>query len=147
MNLNGPRSSVSDVGVQSRWRDTLIAVCALAITDLVLSSRQFSGLCNAVYRCPIRSKGGLGRWSLDQACRELCAAIDLASLHYVRKIHCLHRSAALTCLLRLLAAKPAQLVIGVRRLPFGAHAWVEVQGAIVSDFSTVIRGYREVARF
>jgi hypothetical protein len=147
MELTELASSAADLGVQCRWSDKLIAACALAVVDLVLASRGFSGLCNLVCRCLVRNHGRYSRCGLDETCRKLCAALDLASRYYVRKIYCLHRSAALTCLLRLLAARPAQLVIGVHRLPFGAHAWVEVQGAVVSDPSEVVRGYQAVARF
>src|SRR5215831_4360135 len=63
---------------------------------------------------------------------ELCRAVDLACIWYGKKVLCLQRSAAATCLLRRHGI-PAQLVIGTQQIPFNAHAWVEVEGQIVSD--------------
>jgi len=63
---------------------------------------------------------------------ELCRAVDLACIWYGKKVLCLQRSAAATCLLRRHGI-PAQLVIGIQQIPFNAHAWVEVEGQIVSD--------------
>ncbi len=45
---------------------------------------------------------------------------------------CLQKSAALVWLLRRQGV-PAELVIGCRRRPFGAHAWVEVAGTIINE--------------
>jgi hypothetical protein len=62
----------------------------------------------------------------------ICAAIDLVSVLWPASILCLQRSAATTCLLRSYGV-PAQLVLGVQKLPFKAHAWVEVRGNVVND--------------
>ena len=63
---------------------------------------------------------------------ELCRALDLACIWYGKRVLCLQRSAAATCLLRRHGI-PAQLVIGTQQIPFNAHAWVEVEGQVVSD--------------
>ena len=63
---------------------------------------------------------------------ELCRAVDLACIWYGKTVLCLQRSAAETCLLRRHGI-PAQLVIGTQQIPFNAHAWVEVEGQVVSD--------------
>ena len=63
---------------------------------------------------------------------ELCRAVDLACIWYSKKVLCLQRSAAATCLLRRHGI-PAQLVIGTQQIPFNAHAWVEVEGRVVND--------------
>ena len=63
---------------------------------------------------------------------ELCRAVDLACIWYGKTVLCLQRSAAATCLLRRHGI-PAQLVIGTQQIPFNAHAWVEVEGQVVSD--------------
>jgi hypothetical protein len=66
------------------------------------------------------------------AVRKVCSAINWASIWYWKEVLCLQRSAATVCLLRKHGV-PAQLVIGARRVPFAAHAWVEVEGQIVND--------------
>ena len=63
---------------------------------------------------------------------ELCRAVDLACIWYGKKVLCLQRSAAATCLLRRHGI-PAQLVIGAQQIQFNAHAWVEVEGRVVND--------------
>ncbi len=60
-------------------------------------------------------------------------------------IDCLPRSLALH---RFLAScdVPAQHCIGVRRYPFGAHAWVEVNGVPVCDTATFVEQFSVLAR-
>lgn len=75
----------------------------------------------------------------------LCAIVDAASRFYLKRAWCLQRSAVTACLLRWKGI-PAELVIGVREVPFLAHAWVEVGGEVVNDRRTVKRFYREIDR-
>lgn len=58
--------------------------------------------------------------------------VDLACIWYWKEALCLQRSAATACLLKRCGV-PAQMVVGVQRMPFKAHAWVEVDGRIVND--------------
>ena len=64
--------------------------------------------------------------------RRTCRAMDRAARSYVKRAWCLQRSAACVCLLRRRGV-PAELVLGVRTFPFGAHAWVEHDGRILND--------------
>jgi Transglutaminase-like superfamily len=63
---------------------------------------------------------------------ELCHAMDLACVFYVKEVLCLQRSAATALLLRRYGF-PADMVIGAQMLPFKAHAWVEINNAVVND--------------
>lgn len=97
--------------------------------DLFLARGNFAGLYEAVRRRPCR--GG----AYDQnAIRSICSAADLACIWYWKHVLCLQRSAATVCLLRDHRV-PAQLVIGAHRMPFRAHAWVEVENQVVNDKS------------
>ncbi len=49
---------------------------------------------------------------------------------YIKRLHCLHYSAALCCLMRLHEVE-ANLVIGVKQRTFGAHSWVEMKDMIL----------------
>jgi hypothetical protein len=49
-------------------------------------------------------------------------------------------------LLMRLRGWPAELVLGVRRMPFAAHAWVEVRGRVVNDDPRVQRQYSVLER-
>lgn len=70
----------------------------------------------------------------SEAAKRICAAMDMASIWYWKKVLCLQRSAATTCLLRRYGV-PAQMVMGAQQVPFKAHAWVEVDGQVVNDKS------------
>jgi hypothetical protein len=59
-------------------------------------------------------------------------ALDLACSIYPVRPLCLQRSAVLVKMLRENGVA-AQMVIGAQKLPFKAHAWVEVDGVIVND--------------
>jgi Transglutaminase-like superfamily len=76
---------------------------------------------------------------------EICRAVDLAAVFYFHKVLCLQRSAAAVCLLKKYGFA-AQLVIGVQHLPFAAHAWVELDGAVVNDKSYMPEMYSILER-
>lgn len=59
-------------------------------------------------------------------------ALDVACAFYPKQVLCLERSAVLVKMLRSRGVA-AHMVIGAQKLPFKAHAWVEVDGAIVND--------------
>lgn len=63
---------------------------------------------------------------------QVCDAINRACSWYPKRALCLQRSAVTACLLRT-AGIPAQLVLGAQKLPFKAHAWVEVEGHVVNE--------------
>lgn len=92
-----------------------------------VSRGNFPGLYQKVRECPIAQ----GAFPPDVT-EEVSSAINLASIWFLREVRCLERSAATTCLLRSLGIA-AELVIGAQRLPFRAHAWVEVGGSVVND--------------
>jgi hypothetical protein len=64
--------------------------------------------------------------------QQVCAAIDMACIWYWKEALCLQRSAATACLLKDHGVQ-AQMVIGAQKIPFRAHAWVEVDGAVTND--------------
>jgi hypothetical protein len=62
----------------------------------------------------------------------ICEVLDQVVIWYPKRVLCLHRSAASTCLLRQYGI-PARMILGAQSLPFKAHAWVEVSGRAVND--------------
>lgn len=62
----------------------------------------------------------------------ICSTVTRAGVWYPKQTLCLERSAAITCLLRSIGV-PGETVIGVRKMPFYGHAWVEVNGKVVND--------------
>jgi hypothetical protein len=59
-------------------------------------------------------------------------SLDVACVFYPKRALCLQRSAVLVMMLRRRGVE-AHMVIGAQKLPFKAHAWVEVNGAIIND--------------
>lgn len=105
----------------------LKALGQLIVFDLYLLRGNFSALHRRVQRYPtLKTKGPPG------TVERICSAVDLACIWYPKRSLCLQRSAATTCLLRSYGV-PAQMVIGAQKLPFKAHAWVEVGGQVVND--------------
>jgi hypothetical protein len=106
---------------------TFEAYMGLIQFDLYLAKGDFSALYEKVRRYPI----GSGMVSQDRVER-LCKAVDVACIWYWKEALCLQRSAATACLLRRHGV-PAEMVLGAQRMPFKAHAWVEVEGSVVND--------------
>jgi hypothetical protein len=104
------------------------AFFGLVLYDLLrLHRRSFAALHLKIQNWPVaRRRVAPGT---DERVRE---AIERACVWYPKTSLCLPRSAVATCLLRD-AGIPAQLVIGVQKIPFKAHAWVEVAGRVVND--------------
>jgi hypothetical protein len=105
-----------------------------------LYRKNFAAIYDRVRRTPLGT-----RHKKMLRCTQLCHAVDLAAVLYFHKVLCLQRSAATACLLKK-HGFPAQLVIGVQQLPFAAHAWVELDGAVINDKSYVPDIYSVLAR-
>ena len=118
----------------------ITAFLGLAIFDLILFLSSLRALCACVKAWPVRrqrsppSPDAIGR---------VCSSVQRACVWYPKQALCLQRSAVTTCLLRLLGIA-AETIVGVRPLPFMAHAWVEVNGAVVNDWPGVKRFYCSV---
>jgi hypothetical protein len=63
---------------------------------------------------------------------DVIEAVTRAGLWYFKSAKCLQRSAVVTRLLRRHGVA-AELLIGCHIAPLQAHAWVEVEGQVVSD--------------
>jgi hypothetical protein len=70
--------------------------------------------------------------SSEDVIQKICSAVDLACIWYWKEALCLQRSAATTCLLKSNGVS-AQMFIGAQKMPFRAHAWVEVEDRVVND--------------
>jgi len=70
----------------------------------------------------------------------VCMAVNYACIWYPKQALCLQRSFVTTYLLRKHGVA-AHLVLGAQKLPFRAHAWVEVEGRAVNERSNVQQTY------
>lgn len=74
----------------------------------------------------------------------LCEAVNAAAVWYPKQTLCLQKASVTTSLLRQHGFQ-ADMKIGVRKQPFHAHAWVEVDGHVVGDHENVRKYFREIA--
>lgn len=105
----------------------LHAFWRLILFDPCFAGGDFAALYEQVGSCPVGKLAG-GPEVIEKA----CAAVDMASIWYWKEVLCLQRSAAAACLLRRCGVR-AEMLIGAQRIPFKAHAWVEVEGRVVND--------------
>ncbi len=121
---------------------TIFATLAVLTTQVVLKCFGFERLYAAMARLPAvgaakdadRARVHAVHAAVEQACRRIC-----------RRSYCVQRTAALTTLLRLRGYE-AVVVIGVRRPPFEAHAWTEVDGLPVGESSDSLSSYVVIRR-
>lgn len=117
------------------------AFAGIATVNLVLRLLGFQRLCEGVKSWPVSDH------IAERDAQEcVCAAVKKAASWYPRQSMCLQRSAIATCMLRQ-SGIAADLVIGCRKIPFGAHAWVEVDGEVVNDKKQVQEFYKVLSRF
>ena len=95
--------------------------------DFYLARRNFTALYDKVRSSTIKNQAPPA-----DAVQRICLAVDLACIWYWKEVLCLQRAAVTACLLKR-SGVPAQMIIGTQQLPFKAHAWVEVDGAVVND--------------
>ena len=120
---------------------TFTAFLGIAMVNIVLRTLGFQRLCEGIKSWPLSD-----RLSSQDPKQQVCEAVKRAASWYPRQSMCLQRSAVTTCLFRQ-SGVAADLVIGCRKIPFGAHAWVEVAGEIANDKRQVQDFYKVLSRF
>lgn len=106
----------------------LAAWFGLVLADLVLGLSGFHRFHALLSRIPVR---GPERDSAALA-TALARVVDRAAAFYFKRAWCLQRSAVAMAVMRCYGV-PAKLAIGVHRVPFQAHAWVELRGRVIND--------------
>jgi hypothetical protein len=120
--------------------NTLAGLLLLATADIVLKLTGFSMLYRAIKRWPLAN-----RRANSATIMETCNIVDRACTWHPRQELCLQRSAVAACLLRSFGV-PAEMVIGVHKMPFYGHAWVEVEGKVVNDHKNVQTFFHVLSR-
>lgn len=103
------------------------ALVGLLAFDLMGLGRNFARLHRTVRSWPV-ARTLAQRDVLDR----VCDAVNHACAWYPKRALCLQRSVVTACLLRSNGV-PAQMVLGAQKLPFKAHAWVEVNGNVINE--------------
>jgi hypothetical protein len=111
----------------TRWSLLLQACVELVAHDLHMARHDFSSLSRRVREFRLNATPSCAdtQWNV-------ASALDLACCFYPKKVLCLQRSAVLVKMLRQNGV-PAHMMIGAQKLPFKAHAWVEVDGRAFHD--------------
>ena len=107
------------------------ALFALSVYDILTALRPFKALHSTVKHWKVADNPA-DEDTIDRVCR----AVNYACVWYPKQALCLQRSFVTTYLLRKHGV-PAQMVLGAQKLPFKAHAWVEVNGRAVNERSNV----------
>jgi hypothetical protein len=72
----------------------------------------------------------------DDTIVRVCRAVNYACIWYPKQVLCLQCAFVTAYLLRKTGV-PAHMVLGAQKLPFKAHAWVEVDGRAINERSNV----------
>jgi hypothetical protein len=103
------------------------ALCGLFVFDVLRLGHDFARLHRIVRKWKVSS-----HTATPHIMVEVCDAVNRACVWYPKQAFCLQKSVVTTCLLRSHGI-PAQMVLGAQRLPFRAHAWVEVEGRAINE--------------
>lgn len=112
------------------------ALCALLAYDVIRTCCRFETIHTMVRRWKIARKHGAAQDALDRVCN----AVNYACIWYPKQVLCLQRSFVATYLLRKHGVD-ARMALGAQKIPFQAHAWVEVNGRAVNERSDVQATY------
>jgi hypothetical protein len=128
-----------DSGPRPKMRMVLSSLLGLVIFDAILSFLSLKSMCRCVRAWPVKRP----RFANPSIIGQVCGAVERACVWYPKRALCLQRSAVTTCLLRTHGVS-AQMMIGVRPMPFLAHAWVEADGSVINDWPRVRKFYRSL---
>jgi len=120
---------------------TLAALILLFTAEAVRRLGGFRSIHQAVERWDI----ALPPRADDTTLASACAAVNRACTWHPKRSLCLQRASVLVCLLRTLGF-PAQMVIGVHKMPFYGHAWAEVGGKVVNDHANAQKFFQVLNR-
>src|SRR3977135_3023182 len=110
------------------------ALFMLLAYDLLSRICRFQTLYSMVKRWKVLGSSEPG------AINRVCTVVNYACIWYPKQVLCLQRSFVTTYLLRKKGAS-AHMVLGAQKLPFKAHAWVEVDGRAINERSNVQATY------
>ena len=113
----------------------LRALLALATYDVLCTVSTFARIHRMVKAWPVAHRFPNGD-TIDRVCK----AVNYACVWYPKQVLCLQCAFVTAYLLRKKGV-PAQMVLGAQKLPFKAHAWVEVDGRAINERSNVQATY------
>jgi hypothetical protein len=115
------------------------ALFVLAAYDALKVVCPFRCLHHLVKNCRV-SECAVTRAAREETVARVCIAVNHACIWYPKRALCLQRAFVTTWLLRKHGVQ-ASMVLGAQKLPFKAHAWVEIEGKAVNERSNVQATY------
>jgi hypothetical protein len=109
--------------------------------DLIQAMLGFQGIHRG-----LQSRASSPRSNSSELETTVCEAVRCIVPFYWKRVRCLQLSVVTARVLRAYGAQ-ADVVIGYRRAPFMAHAWVEAGGRIVNDSPAFQRRLQVLERF
>ena len=132
----GGMAACSPINATNEMREgtmTIQALLSFVLLDVGFRVLGFARVYRLVQSWGARSAGAASQAAERYTVRQALAAVRTATRYYYRRrLDCLPRALTLYLLLRRRGV-PATLHIGVKRYPFGAHAWVECLGEVLDD--------------
>ena len=112
------------------------ALFALLAYDVICTCCRFETIHAMVRRWNVASNQG----NTQDVLERVCTAVNYACIWHPKHALCLQRAFVTTYLLRQRGVD-ARMVFGAQKIPFQAHAWVEVNGCAVNERSDVQATY------
>ena len=112
------------------------ALLTLFAYDVLSTFCRFETIYSMVKGWTVASTPPSGQDTINR----VCMAVNYACIWYPKQALCLQRSFVTTNLLRKHGVS-AHMVLGAQKLPFKAHAWVEVDGQAINERSNVQATY------
>jgi hypothetical protein len=113
----------------------LRALHLLIVYDVLCTFSNFARIRGMVKKWPVARKPYDG-----SAVNRVSTAVNYACIWYPKQALCLQRAFVMAHLLRR-EGIAAEMVLGAQKLPFKAHAWVEVDGRAVNETLSVQMTY------
>jgi hypothetical protein len=120
---------------------TIAALVLLFTAECVRKLGGFASIHHAVECWDVTGQPQTDEATLANA----CSAVNRACTWHPKRSLCLQRASVLVCLLRSLGF-PAQMVIGVHKMPFYGHAWAEIGGRVVNDHANAQKFFQVLNR-
>lgn len=137
-------SLLSDLRKKPSFWKVLEALIRILQADLVLVQGRLLGFVNYAEKIVTRRQPVPVRPDIESIAI-LHESVQRARIWYPRKVDCLLGSCALL-LMMLKRGIRSNLVVGVQKYPFYAHAWVEYGNIVVNDEAEVQRRLAEILR-
>ena len=111
------------------------ALLMLVTYDVLSALSTFARIRSMVERWPVAHVP-----AEDDVIKRVCTAVNYACIWYPKQVLCLQCAFVTTYLLRRKGVS-ARMILGAQKLPFKAHAWVEVDGHAINERSNVQATY------